>query len=230
MIISTKRARISANSLNTRNSWIALFDQQTPRKIKGEIEKKLIDEVEEKSLRPTENIEVNYLSEPPKDAISAIIMAAGYYPGTDIFSYLRADSISTRFIFMGYSSGMHSTDKTFSDRSPMCGKLYITEEHIKVIAENISAPIIFLDAVIDTGLTVAAIGNSLRNSGYNGKLYQASETHESITSNNTKRIVNLAEWSGEIKATDVIASLANGVTIATEHGDIPKYAKFSRRN
>jgi hypothetical protein len=166
-----------------RKLWIGLFDPETSQKMKARLKSALRDGTQEEISRhrmevktqPTFNVNARALLKEarlPKNLTVAAIMTSGYRC-VETYTYLNMIGKAERLVLIGYSSGIWDKSKYFSDGTPMTKRIFITEEDMAQLMKNASAPILFADNRIDTGLTVATIGNSLKSQfGYSGTMYQ----------------------------------------------------------
>jgi hypothetical protein len=168
---------------NEKRAWVEMFDPSSSPKLRHKLKKSLRGNAEE-TVRICQNslrLEPNFNASRrallragrlPKDLTVAVIMTSGY-PYLDTYAYLNAESKAERFVLMGYSSGIWDNSKFFSDGTPMTGKIFATKEDLDILKRNSAAPLLFSDTRIDTGLTVATLGLSLKaHLGYSGPMYQ----------------------------------------------------------
>lgn len=163
--------------------WVAIFDPATPIELKGKMKEALREGAREDMKTWLKEVEFDGASKRtqdllraaklPKGMTVAAVMTSGFCC-TDFYASLHEDSKADRFVLIGYSSGMHDPSKHFSDGTPMTGKVYITQEDLRVIKNSLDAPLLIADTCVETGLTMAVLGNTLKKSlGYSGKMYQA---------------------------------------------------------
>ena len=172
-----------AKKREERSIWINIFDPASPLELKTKLETRLRKHVEDVVLQDHKKGECqNPIFEGskrddaeilPSGTTTAFVMTAGYqYIG--VYSDLNKISKSKEFVFIGFSSGLHTGDKKFRDDTSMSGKVFITERDLQTIQKNVGAPILLLDDTILTGATFAVIGNALkRQLGHTGEIYQA---------------------------------------------------------
>jgi len=172
-----------AKKREERSMWINIFDPASSPELKSQLEARLRKHVEDVVLQDRKKGECqNPIFEGarrddakilPSGTTTAFVMTAGYqYIG--VYSDLNKISKSKEFVFIGFSSGLHTQDKKFKDGTSMCGKVFITEEDLQTIQKDVSAPMLLLDETILTGATFAVIGNALkRQLGHTGEIYQA---------------------------------------------------------
>jgi len=143
-----------------RSIWVDIFDPASSPKFKSRLKTRLRTHVEKVVLQDRkkgkcknpmyERAARDSIKILPSDTTTAFVMTAGYCY-TNIYSYLNAISKSERFIFIGYSSNMHSRDKEFKDGTSMSGKVFITEEDLQTIQKDVSTPMLLLDECKATG-------------------------------------------------------------------------------
>jgi hypothetical protein len=182
---------------NEKRVWVEMFDPSSSQKLRHRLKKSLRDNAEE-TVRICQN---NLRLEPefnasrrallragrlPKDLTVAVIMTSGY-PYLDTYAYLNMDSKAERFVLLGYSSGLWDHSKFFSDGTPMTGRIFATREDLDLLKRNSASPLLFSDTRIDTGLTVATLGLSLKaHLGYSGPMYQVEKFEVPV------------EWNGAV--------------------------------
>ena len=203
-----------------RSIWINIFDPASSPELKSQLEARLRANVEAVVLQDRERGECKeYISKRlaqdsikilPSGTTAAFVMTAGYHH-INVYSYFNEISKSKRFVFIGYSSGRHSSDKEFKDGTSMTGKVFITERDLQTIQKDVSTPILLLDEFKASGATFAAIGNALkRQLGYTGELFQA------------EAICGINRWDGviaegtESQPIELFRELAKNVPILTE--------------
>ncbi len=166
-----------------RRAWVKLFDRHTSNAERSAIKiamrrylekeiKEATSDMQSKFVAPIPN---DLLLPVPKGAIVAVIMTRAFNDIQHFYASLNpgAEGIVTDMVFIGYSSGKYNSDKNFSDGENMAGKIYIPREDLAFLLENTATPILLVDDVICTGVTVSAIGKSLKSQlEHTGKLYQ----------------------------------------------------------
>ncbi len=171
---SLKPRITNMNSL--RDAWVGLFDGAVSVHSKEEIKE---------ALRANFNNEVEVdrkhglhpfpfqLQRLPADIIVATIMVSGYHLGHLTYSYLSTSGKSDKHVFIGYSSGRHSQDKVFSDGSKMLGSVYIPANSLELLSANPGMPILLVDNVMESGITISEISKALiAHLGHSGTIYQ----------------------------------------------------------
>lgn len=231
----TRLERIYRNDLLkdvivVRNGWKALFDPSTTDDNRKAIKLLFREFIEDGSLlkpasgqsqyyffgtvQPHEPGKPLYMSKLPPGYMQLSeqtqiigIMNRGFHYAGYFSPILKSLGLAKEPpILAGYSSGMYNHDesKTFSDGTSMCGKVFILKEDLK---KALASPeIVFIDDYIDTGTTMAAIGNALRQQGYSGKMYTLDENS------------SIYAWSGWIRGRPSV-EVPQIIPVITEIGE-----------
>lgn len=167
---------ISIEKPYPKDAWVGIFDKSIPRSQKIELLDALRSDFKkssEESECTRDLIRLFEKSTPPNGIIVATIMVSAYPFSPKFYGYLNKAGISNHHIFLSYSSGSHSKDKIFSDGSEMKGKLYLPEADLKMLMQEGSRPVLLVDNVIETGVTVGTIASTLvYQLGHSGVIYQ----------------------------------------------------------
>ncbi|MGA3020585.1 MAG: hypothetical protein ABSD68_01385 [Candidatus Micrarchaeales archaeon] len=172
---------------SVKQNWVNLFDPTSSISLKNKLKKTFRDDVQSNTNECIKGIQPDCLStyktfsylppsyvkfsSLPSGLTVAMVMCQGYRYN-DVYASLKKDFIAERSVLIGYSTGLNDPTKKFKDGTLMAGKIFITEEDLKVIRQTATAPMLFVDIFITTGLTLATIGNSLRKElGYSGEFY-----------------------------------------------------------
>jgi hypothetical protein len=183
-----RRGSLSSIEYDIHECWVKVFDPASPTSLKNTLKEGLRENVEINADECIRGIQEDYLSDykkskhvrPPFIKFSslpsgmtvAMVMCQGYRYHS-IYASLKKDLIAERFVLIGYSTGRYDTSKVFSDGTSMARRVFITEEDLEIIRQNSKEPMLLVDRIVCSGLTLATIGNSLRGQlGYSGKLYQ----------------------------------------------------------
>ena len=178
MVFASKASK-KLEKYGIEKGWVAEFDVASPQRLKQQLDIALRGGVEELAskyaigINADPDLSKSVLAEGnlPNNLTVGIVMTRGYSYAA-VYGALWVERIAERFVLVGYSSGLHSKSKKFSDGSDMTEKVFITEHDLDILLRNLSAPMLFVEDSIQTGHTIATIGNTLKNIlGYSGELY-----------------------------------------------------------
>ena len=213
-----------------RNGWKAMVDPSTSREDRIQTKKLFMEFMEAGAeikpasnaaqffffgkIKPHEPDQPLYLSEMPPGYMQLSaqtqivgVMNRGFYYAGYFNPILKGMGLAQKQpILAGFSSGMYNKgeQKILSDGTDMLGKVFILKEDLEALLEG--PEVVFVDDYIDTGMTMAAMGNALLQQGYTGKMYTLDENS----------CIHL--WSGYIRGEPDL-SLPQIIPLITEYGE-----------
>ncbi|VVB77125.1 Uncharacterised protein [uncultured archaeon] len=158
--------------VSAKQMWIDLVDPAV-EKDKSELARLLragLSDVTPATFEPRRTFKL-FSEALPKNTIAAVLMSGGYAVAQETRIDLSNAYGVDKFIYPGYSTGFYS-EKQFKDGSPMEGKVYMLEDDIRTVQKNPTAPLLFIDDVLQTGATVGTMTRTLSERlGHSGEFY-----------------------------------------------------------
>lgn len=149
-----------------RERWIQTVDPATPSSRRVELERafrKDVKQAEEEAILTDFDRIRRSIERIPDRPLVAVVMSSGYDDGLAVFAELRRVGKAPDIVRLGYSAHSYSGWKYFSDGSVMSSHhLYITSGDMDKIIAARESPLLLVDDVEDTGLTLARTGAAIR--------------------------------------------------------------------
>ncbi len=212
--INIDMSNVIASIKRERRRWTQLFDPSTHAEVKESIRREYRSEIrtaEDRQFFDKLVRDVPRLYESPESTIIQVkqavaehdigenalviaVMASGYQNGLEVYSCLLAAGLNAKLALVGYSTGFYDKTKVFRDGTSMIGKIYVPEWHLEEIAGH-SSTVVFVDSVVDSGLTIATIATNLSAKvGISGAMYDTFDgiNFESVN-NHIKKFVKVPD-------------------------------------
>ncbi|MDE1851885.1 MAG: phosphoribosyltransferase [Candidatus Micrarchaeota archaeon] len=245
MEMTKNRERLDKHS--ARQFWIDIFDPSTKVSVKRSSLEALEADMRRSSRRngkPDERERSHYTAEMARltrayaekvvariddEIIVAVVMTGGYDIGKEVFKASVNAGIASDFVLIGHSCRARSNIKLFSDGTEMeYDKLYIAGDHLDLLIANKDRRILIVDDMIETGLTIARIGEALKASiGTENGLMIMTALHVHMIGNRTwnGRTMDYERWWGNRAESFEAQVTSVKVGIVTEEGPIKSVAR-----
>lgn len=158
-----------------REEWISTIDPQTAPGRRSEligVFRQDIADAETAGLSLRTGSFYKGIARLPSGVIVASVMTSAYVHGINVFTELKRAGKATEIVRLGHSTHSFSGWKYFSDGTAFeSNALYVLSGDIQLLRASPNAPIVLVDNVILSGITLARIVRTLREQGHAGELW-----------------------------------------------------------